>query len=190
MESEEAYKAKIQNQLAKWKSTIDGLKVKFEQAEADAKAILQNQIESLHDKRVKAEKLLEDVSATSQDAWEQIKSGMEQGWNDITRTAKKTVAKVREAIEHPHREEEIRRIAYHLWLDEGCPHSRHLDHWFKAESIWHARQAEATQPGQQPPANTKRPRKKTATPAIAKRRATKTNTRNRSRSINRGVDKT
>lgn len=36
--------------------------------------------------------------------------------------------------------EAIRQIAYHLWLDEGCPEGRHHEHWFKAEEIWHARQ--------------------------------------------------
>lgn len=66
-------------------------------------------------------------------------------------SSKKTMAKVREAIEHPYREEEIRQIAYHLWLDEGCPHGRHLDHWFKAESIWREQEA-AKQPADRRPA--------------------------------------
>lgn len=173
MESKEVYKSKIENQLAKWKYMIDGLKTKIEQAEVDARATLHDQLESLHDKRVKAEKILEDISATSQDACEQIKSGVEQGWSDLTRTAKSTMDKVREAIAKPKRDEEIRQIAYHLWRDEGCPDGRHLDHWFKAESIWHARQEEATQPDQQARAKTKRPRQKPATSAKAKSRAIK-----------------
>jgi len=173
MDTKEGFKEKIKEQLAKWKTTIDGLKVKFERAEADARATLHDQLESLHDKRVKAEKILEDISATSQDAWEQIKSGVEQGWTDLTRTAKSTMDKVREAIAKPKRDEEIRQIAYHLWRDKGCPDGQHLDHWFKAESIWHARQEEATQPDQQVRAKTKRPRKKPATSAKAKSRAIK-----------------
>lgn len=172
MESKEVYKSKIENQLANWKSMIDGLKSKIEQAEVDAKATLHDQLESLRDKRVKAEKILEEISATSQDAWEQIKSGVEQGWSDLTRTAKSTMDKVREAITKPKRDDEIRQIAYHLWRDEGCPDGRHLDHWSKAESIWQARQ-EATQPDQQACAKTKRPRQKPATSAKAKSRAIK-----------------
>jgi hypothetical protein len=172
MESKEVYKSKIENQVAKWKSMIDGLKVTIEQAEVDAKAKLHDQLESLHDKRVKAEKLLEDVSTTSQDAWEQIKSGVEQGWTELARTAKDTMAKVREAIAKPKHDEEIRQIAYHLWQEEGCPDGRHLDHWSKAESIWQARQ-EATQPDQQARAKTNRPRQKPATSAKTKSRAVK-----------------
>jgi hypothetical protein len=47
----------------------------------------------------------------------------------------------RETMAHPDRDQEIRLIAYHLWLDEGCPPDRHLDHWYRAESIWREQQA-------------------------------------------------
>ncbi len=173
MVTREDLKEKIEEQLAKWKSTIDGLKVSFEHAEVDVKAKLHDQLESLHDKRVKAEKLLEDVSATSQDAWEQIKSGADHGWSDLTRAAKSTMDKVRDAMAKPKRDDEIRQIAYHLWRDEGCPDGRQLEHWTKAESIWQARQNGITEPVKQAPAKVKRPRKKPATPATSKSRTTK-----------------
>jgi len=173
MITREELKDKIEEQLARWKTAIDGLKEKFEQAEADTKAKLHDQIESLHDRRVKAEKMLQEVSAASQDVWEQVKSGAEQGWSDLTRNAKSTMDKVREAMAKPKREEEIRQIAYHLWRDEGCPDGRHEEHWFKAESIWQARQSETTPPVEQVPAKTKRPRKKPAAPAASKSRSTK-----------------
>ena len=89
MDSKEVFKDKIVGQLARWKTTMEGLKSNIEQAEVDARAKLLDQLELLHDKRVKAEKILEDISATSQDAWEQVKSGVEQGWTELTRTAKK-----------------------------------------------------------------------------------------------------
>lgn len=172
MDTKEVFKEKIEKQLSNWKTTIDGLKVKIDQAEVDAKAKLHDQLEALHDKRVKAEKILEDISATGQDAWEQVKSGVEQGWTELARTAKRTMGKVREAIAKPKRDEEIRQIAYHLWRDEGCPDGRHEEHWLKAESIWRARQ-EATQPDQKPRPEAKRTRKKTATPTKTKSRALK-----------------
>jgi len=141
MESKEVYKAKIENQLARWKNTIDGLKIKLDQAEVDAKAKFHEQLDGLHDKRARAEKLLEELSATSHDAWEQVKSSVDQGWTDLTRSAKNTMAKVRDAMAKPSHDEEIRQIAYHLWLDEGCPHGRHQEHWLRAEEIWRERQA-------------------------------------------------
>lgn len=33
-------------------------------------------------------------------------------------------------------EDEIRVIAYRIWVEEGCPDGRHADHWFMAETIW------------------------------------------------------
>ena len=156
MESKATYQKRIESQLTKWKTTIDALKTKIEQAEAAGRAKLHAQLDRLHDKRAGAEKLLEELSATSQDAWAEIKSGVEQSWNEVTRTAKQTMANVREAIEHPHREDEIRRIAYQLWLDEGCPHGRHLDHWFKAESIWREQQAKQAEKNRSPRVNPKR----------------------------------
>ena len=172
MDTKEVFKTKIEEQLAKWKPTMDGLKEKIVQAEVDAKEKLHDQLESLHDKRVKAEKILEEISATSEVAWEQVKAGAELGWVNLTRTAKDTVAKVREAIAKPKDDEEIRQIAYQLWLDEGRPDGRQVEHWLTAESIWHARQDQTTKPVEQAPTKTKRPRKKLATPAKAKSGAT------------------
>ena len=171
MVTKEDFKEKIEEHLAKWRSTIDGLKVKFEHAEVDAKAKLHDQLELIHDKRVKAENILENVSATSQDAWEQIKSGVEQGWADLTRTATATMGKVRKAMAKPKRDEEVRQIAYELWQNEGCPVGRHAEHWLKAESIWRSRQ-EAPQPDQPPPPKPTKARKTKKTPAKAKSRAT------------------
>jgi hypothetical protein len=36
------------------------------------------------------------------------------------------------------REEEIKLIAYSLWVREGYPHGRAIEHWLRAEAIWEA----------------------------------------------------
>lgn len=33
------------------------------------------------------------------------------------------------------REQRIRERAYQLWIEEGCPHGRALDHWTKAAAL-------------------------------------------------------
>ncbi len=38
------------------------------------------------------------------------------------------------------REDEIRLIAYSIWEQEGCPHGRDSEHWFRAISIWEEKQ--------------------------------------------------
>jgi Protein of unknown function (DUF2934) len=186
MDSREIYKEKIERQLSKWKTTINGLKTKIENTEQAARARLHTQLDSLYSKRARAEKLLEEVSATSQVAWEEIKSGVEKGWNEVTRTAKETTAKVRERIAHPSREEEIRQIAYQLWLNEGCPHGRHLDHWLKAESIWCEQQAK-NQPEHLQPA--KANRKGKPAPPHTNGRSVKTKTSDGSPSVRREIEK-
>jgi hypothetical protein len=174
MENKDILKARITSQLAKWKNAIANLTAKLEVAEEKAKIKLREQLDGLHDKRVQAEKKLEEISTTSQDAWESAKAGFEQGWAELTRTAKTAARKVRETFAHPDRDEEIRQIAYKLWQEEGCPDGRHLDHWFSAEAIWRVR-PEAAQSDQQPRPKAKRTRKKTAPPAKTTSRATKPN---------------
>jgi hypothetical protein len=169
MDNKDIFKGRITRQLARWKNAISDLTAKIEVAEETAKTKLRRQLDNLHDKRVQAEKKIEEISTTSQEAWDSVKAGFEQGWADLTRTAKTAARKVRQPIAHPNRDEEVRQIAYHLWLDEGCPHGRHTDHWYKAETIWRERQAAAApQPAKPTP-----PRKTTKPPRRSKRRTVK-----------------
>jgi hypothetical protein len=169
MESKEFYRAKIENQISKWKTTIDGLKGKVEQAEAGAKSKLHEQLDTLHEKRAKAEEILEELTTTGQEAWGNVKSGVDEAWRMLTRGAKRTLAKAREAFSDTNRDEEIRQIAYRVWQDEGCPHGRHVEHWVKAESIWREQQ-ERKRPGKPARAEAARPRVKKDAPAQNKPR--------------------
>ena len=38
------------------------------------------------------------------------------------------------------KEDEIRRIAYNIWEQEGCRKGINCEDWIKAESIWELRQ--------------------------------------------------
>jgi hypothetical protein len=158
MDVREIYKDKIEKQLSKWKTTIDELKTRIERTEENTKGKLSEQLEGLHEKRARAEKILGEITTASHEAWEGVKNGIEQGWKDLSRTAKKAMLKVHEAVATPNRDEEIRQIAYYLWLDEGRPDGRHVEHWLRAEAIWRARQ-EAEQRHKSLPTRPKRPRK-------------------------------
>lgn len=35
------------------------------------------------------------------------------------------------------KDDEIRSIAFRLWEEEGKPEGRQLEHWQRAEAIWH-----------------------------------------------------
>jgi Protein of unknown function (DUF2934) len=188
MDNKDVFKDKIVNQLSKWRTAAQGLMAKIEMAEETAKAKLHEQLNGLEDKRIKAEKMLEELSATSQEAWGSVRAGIEQGWTDLSRTAKTTVRKVHETMAHPDREAEIRQIAYYLWLDEGCPNGRHLDHWFKAESIWRERRA-FRQPAESRPSKARRQRKTTTAAPKTKSRSLKTKSRRARESSASDLDK-
>lgn len=36
-------------------------------------------------------------------------------------------------VEH---DEQIRKLAYRIWQEEGYPHGYEVQHWLKAEAIW------------------------------------------------------
>ena len=40
------------------------------------------------------------------------------------------------------REQRIREIAYGLWEEEGCPEGERERHWFAAEALFNAEEAE------------------------------------------------
>ncbi len=37
------------------------------------------------------------------------------------------------------REEEVRKLAHKIWVEEGQPEGRHQEHWQRAEAIWQER---------------------------------------------------
>jgi hypothetical protein len=187
MDAREIYKEKIEKKLSKWKPAIDELKARLEHAEENTKSKLSEQLAGLPEKRAKAEKILGEIASASHEAWEGVKSGIDQGWRDLSRTAKRTMSKVRDAVGHGRRDEEIRQIAYYIWLDAGRPEGKHVEHWLQAEAIWREQHA-AKQPESPRPAKVKR--KSTATAPQGEGRAPKTRTARRKGSINRSVEKT
>jgi hypothetical protein len=34
------------------------------------------------------------------------------------------------------RDEQIRKLAYQIWQQEGHPHGNEIQHWLKAEALW------------------------------------------------------
>ncbi len=56
------------------------------------------------------------------------------------------------------REEEIQKIAYHMWDLEGRPEGRSLEYWVMAESIWeinHLKETAEKKPDEETPKETK-----------------------------------
>jgi hypothetical protein len=44
------------------------------------------------------------------------------------------------------KEDEIRVIAFNIWVQEGCCDGRDIENWLRAEVIWQGNQKKATNP--------------------------------------------
>lgn len=88
MSKKEAYEKKLQAQLDEWNSEIDKLKAKADQAEADAQLEYYQQIEELRAKQEQYSQKLAELKTASDDAWEDIKAGVESAWDSLNRSLK------------------------------------------------------------------------------------------------------
>jgi predicted nucleic acid-binding Zn-ribbon protein len=75
MADKEAYVQKLHARIDEWNAEIDRLKAKAEQAEADARADYNKEVENLKTKRRDAEKKIDEVREAGEGAWEDLKAG-------------------------------------------------------------------------------------------------------------------
>ena len=78
------YIRKMNSKLDQWSSDIYNLSVKADQTKAPARRTEYNrQIDELRNKRVFARKQLHTLEKASEDAWEDMKSGIEETWSSL-----------------------------------------------------------------------------------------------------------
>ncbi|OOV88367.1 coiled coil domain-containing protein [Oceanospirillum linum] len=77
MSKKEAYQQKVEAQLDEWKADIDKLKSKADQANASAQVEYYEQIEQLKTKQEAVSSKFEELRNSSDDAWSDVKSGLE-----------------------------------------------------------------------------------------------------------------
>ncbi len=77
MNRKDAYARKIQAQLDEWDAEIRKLKARAERGEADARLEIGKQIETLRRKRNRVGDRLAEFEAAGDDAWEDLKGGLE-----------------------------------------------------------------------------------------------------------------
>ncbi len=73
----DAYEKKIEAQLNEWKTDIDKMKAKADKADAQAQLEYYKQIENLRTKQEDAKKKLAELKAAGEDAWEDLKAGLD-----------------------------------------------------------------------------------------------------------------
>ncbi len=77
MSMKESYQQKLQAQMDKWNAEIDKLKARADKQDADVKIEYYEQIENLRLKQQAATDKLTALMSASDEAWEELKAGVE-----------------------------------------------------------------------------------------------------------------
>lgn len=73
----DAYVEKLQGNIAKWNGELDEIQAKADKAKDELKAEFQKQIEEIKAKRLALEGKMTDLKNSSEEAWEDVKSGVD-----------------------------------------------------------------------------------------------------------------
>ena len=91
-EQVQAFREQTEARLAEYEKEIDQLQAKAETLEEDAKAKAEQQLTALHQKRDEVSEKLKDLSSSSGNAWEQLKSDIDAAMEDLGNAYKKAAA--------------------------------------------------------------------------------------------------
>jgi multidrug resistance efflux pump len=83
MENREEYQGKMDAQLSEWGAEIDKLKARADKASADTRQGYYDEIEALRAKQASMQAKLQELKASSDDAWGDLKEGLDRSWNQV-----------------------------------------------------------------------------------------------------------
>lgn len=88
MSTRDAYVEKLKSQLDAWNAEVDALEGRARKAQAEAQGLYQAQIEALRAKSEQAKLQLDLLRRASEDAWSEMRAGMEKAWDDMGEAVK------------------------------------------------------------------------------------------------------
>jgi len=96
MSTKEAYKQKIEAELELAQAKLDQFKAQTKISTADARIKYAKHVEEI-EQRVSATKAkLKELGEASEEAWEQLKGGVESAWGALSAAIRNAAAKFRE----------------------------------------------------------------------------------------------
>jgi uncharacterized coiled-coil DUF342 family protein len=95
MNMKESYRQKLQAQLDQWSAEIDKIKARADKADADVKLEYSEQIEDLRVKQQAAKEKLAGLLSASDDAWEDLKAGVESAWLTLGEAIDRAAARIK-----------------------------------------------------------------------------------------------
>lgn len=93
MSKKEAYEQKLQAQLDEWSAEIAKLKAKADGAEADAQLEYYKNFEELQSMQETAANKLAEFKDAGDDAWEDLKTGIDNAWGSLGNALKSAASK-------------------------------------------------------------------------------------------------
>lgn len=93
MKTKDLYVKKIQAQLDEWDAEIRKLRAKADKASADAKLGYKARMEKLKGEREKVGEKLAELKSAGDDAWEDLKSGLESATSALGNALKSAAAR-------------------------------------------------------------------------------------------------
>lgn len=83
METKQAYQDKLKAQLDKLDAKIDEMKAKAAQAKAESQIQYNEQLVTISAKRDDVGQKLQKLQASSSEAWEDLKNGIDRAWIEL-----------------------------------------------------------------------------------------------------------
>jgi uncharacterized coiled-coil DUF342 family protein len=93
MINKEAYIKKLHAKIDEWNADIDKLTAKASQVEAESKIEYQKQIGTLKNKRDELEKKVSEISRSGEDAWQDLKAGIDLAWEAMSEAIKSATSR-------------------------------------------------------------------------------------------------
>ncbi len=84
MEDKKYYLQNLADQLHQWDVEIDELNARAGKAKAEARAEHLNQIDDLCVKKEAVQSQMKQLQEAGDDAWDDIKAGVEKSWTELT----------------------------------------------------------------------------------------------------------
>ncbi len=95
MSKRDDYVETLKSQLDAWNAEVDALESRARKAQTEAQAAYKAQIEALRNRSEQAKLQLDLLRRASEDAWSEMRAGMEKAWDDMGEAVKAAASRFR-----------------------------------------------------------------------------------------------
>lgn len=83
MSQKELYVAKMEAQLSAWRSKLDAMKARLDEAELQGRLEFHRQLEASQRQHEVAVRHLDELKQAGEQAWDALKAGVETAWKEL-----------------------------------------------------------------------------------------------------------